>query len=197
MRRSCKHKQNKELFERSQAALRDAKEAEDKGLINLFYFDESGFSQEPCVPYAWQPKGGQLKIPSVKSKRINVLGFMNRANKLFYYPIIGSVNSKTVIDVFDDFANEMMAPEYSSNDRYTVVMIDNASIHTSKEFREKLDDWMIDKKLIVCFLPTYSPELNLIEILWRKMKYEWIDIMTIMDFRKFEREVNRVLRIIR
>ena len=25
------------------------------------------------------------------------------------------------------------------------------------------------------------------------MKYEWIDIMTIMDFRKFEREVNRVL----
>ncbi|MEQ9437750.1 MAG: transposase [Cyclobacteriaceae bacterium] len=24
------------------------------------------------------------------------------------------------------------------------------------------------------FLPTYSPQLNLIEILWRKMKYEWL-----------------------
>ncbi|MFK0574097.1 MAG: hypothetical protein RM811_023995, partial [Endozoicomonas sp.] len=46
------HKRDQEHFERCQTALKDAKEAEDKGLINLFYFDESGFSQEPCVPYA-------------------------------------------------------------------------------------------------------------------------------------------------
>ena len=25
-------------------------------------------------------------------------------------------------------------------------------------------------------LPSYSPELNLIEILWRFIKYEWIDV---------------------
>ena len=24
------------------------------------------------------------------------------------------------------------------------------------------------------FLPAYSPELNRIEILWKKMKYEWL-----------------------
>lgn len=172
--------------------MEDAKEAERQGLINLFYFDESGFSQEPCVPYAWQPEGGQLRIPSVKSKRVNVLGFMNRGNHLFYYPVTGKVNSQTVIDVFDNFAEHMAAPEYSSGNRYTVVMIDNASIHTSKQFRERLDDWMIDKKLIACFLPTYSPELNLIEILWRKVKYEWLNLLAIMDFEAFEQEVIRV-----
>ena len=74
--------------------MKEAQNAEDKGLVNLFYFDESGFSQEPCVPYGWQEKGSQLEIPSVKSKRINVLGFMNRANDLFYYPVTGCVNSE-------------------------------------------------------------------------------------------------------
>ena len=64
-----------------------------------------------------------------------------------------------------------------------------ASIHTSKEFRAKIDDWILEKKLIVCFLPTYSPELNLIEILWQKAKYEWINILSIMNFKSFEQEV--------
>ena len=26
------------------------------------------------------------------------------------------------------------------------------------------------------FLPPYCPELNLIEILWRKLKYEWLPL---------------------
>lgn len=192
VRRSCRHKRDQEHFERCQAALKDAKEAEDKGLINLFYFDESGFSQEPCVPYAWQQKGEQLRIPSVKSKRINVLGFMNRSNDLFYYPVIGMVDSQVVIDVFKDFADQMADQKYSSGDRYTVVMVDNASIHTSKLFREELADWAIEKKVLVCYLPTYSPELNLIEKLWEKVKYEWLNLFEIMDFATFEAEVKRV-----
>jgi len=166
VRRSCSHKRDQEQFDRCHKALAGAKKAEDKGLVNLFYFDESGFSQDPSVPYAWQPKGKQLRIPSVKSKRINVLGFINRSNDLFYYPVVGMVDSQTVINVFNDFAEKMAAPKYTSEDRYTVVMVDNASIHTSRLFREKLTDWAIEKKILVCYLPTYSPELNLIEILW-------------------------------
>ena len=146
LRKSCKHKRDEEQFQRSKVALNNALEAEEKGSINLFYFDESGFSQEPCVPYGWQEKGEQLRLPSVRSKRVKVLGFMNRVRYLFYYPVIGSVDSKTVIDIFDYFAYQMTAPEYGANDRYTVVIIDNASIHTSKAFRAKLDDWILQKK---------------------------------------------------
>ena len=113
--------------------------------VNLFYFDEAGFSQQPCVPYAWQKKGDQLRIPSVKSSRINVLGFMNRDNDLFYSAVIGSVSTDEVIRIFDDFAEKMQDQKYSSNDRYTVVMIDNASIHTCKKFRDKLMDWWIGR----------------------------------------------------
>lgn len=31
-----------------------------------------------------------------------------------------------------------------------------------------------DKDLYLFFLPAYSPHLNLIEMLWRKIKYEWL-----------------------
>ena len=73
-RKSCKHKRNEEQFRCCQSALIDAQEAERKGLINLFYFDESGFSQEPCVPYGWQEKGKQL-VPIQKQNAKNKPAF--------------------------------------------------------------------------------------------------------------------------
>ncbi|MDQ7090461.1 MAG: hypothetical protein Q9M50_07425 [Methylococcales bacterium] len=35
-----------------------------EGKINLYYFDGSGFSLNPSVPYAWQEKGAILELPS-------------------------------------------------------------------------------------------------------------------------------------
>jgi transposase len=57
----------------------------------------------------------------------------------------------------------------------TVLVIDNASIHTSNAFLEKQAEWKA-KGLTIFFLPTYSPELNIIEILWRFIKYSWLEI---------------------
>ena len=58
VRRSCSHKRDQEHFDRCHKALAEAKEAEDKGLINLFYFDESGFSQEPSGALRLAATGG-------------------------------------------------------------------------------------------------------------------------------------------
>src|SRR5207253_8317820 len=55
--------------------------------------------------------------------------------------------------------------------RYCVI--DNASVHTSEEFAECLPRWK-KQGLIIKYLSTYSPELNLIEILWRNIKYTWL-----------------------
>ena len=62
---------------------------------------------------------------------------MNRDNDLFYYPVVGSVTGDEVVRVFDDFAEKMQDQKYSANDRYTLVVVDNASIHTCKKFKEK------------------------------------------------------------
>jgi transposase len=55
----------------------------------------------------------------------------------------------------------------------TVLIFDNAPWHTSNKVLMMQKEWE-QKKLYIFFLPTYSPHLNLIETLWRKIKYEWL-----------------------
>lgn len=55
-----------------------------------------------------------------------------------------------------------------------VVILDNASIHTAKKL-EPYWGLLEEKGMRFYFLPPYSPELNRIELLWHKMKYEWLN----------------------
>ena len=48
-------------------------------------------------------------------------------------------------------------------------------------------------KLIIKFLPTYSPELNIIEILWRFIKYYWLPFSAYLSFEDLVREVENIL----
>jgi hypothetical protein len=48
-----------------------------QGFIDLFFGDEAGFSLNLNVPYGWQFPGEPIRILPQRSKRINVLGFMN------------------------------------------------------------------------------------------------------------------------
>lgn len=54
-----------------------------------------------------------------------------------------------------------------------VVILDNASIHTAKKLKPYWE-LLEEKGMRFYFLPPYSPELNRIELLWRKIKYEWL-----------------------
>jgi hypothetical protein len=59
------------------------KEQEKNGKIDLRYFDESGFSLFPSIPYAWQEKGSTITLMSCQSKRLNVLELMNLKNDVY------------------------------------------------------------------------------------------------------------------
>lgn len=52
-----------------------------------------------------------------------------------------------------------------------VVILDNASIHTATKLKPYWD-LLEEKGMQFYFLPPYSIELNRIELLWHKMKYE-------------------------
>jgi transposase len=137
------------------------------GEIDLRYVDETGFCLEPYVPYAWQEKGEQIVVDSQISKRLNVFGILNRRQELEVFLFESSINSDAVIGCIDLFSEKIKME--------TVLVIDNASIHTSNAFLEKQAEWEV-KGLTIFFLPTYSPELNIIEILWRFIKYQWLEI---------------------
>ena len=47
--------------------------------------------------------------------------------------------------------------------------------------------------LYLWFLPPYCPELNLIEILWKKIKYYWLPIDAYNSFEKLDECLCQVL----
>jgi transposase len=165
VRKSLKHLRDPEAFAQCQRELAALQHQEDEGKIDLYYFDESGFTLEPYIPYAWQAPGTVIQLPATKYARINVLGFMNRKNDLHPFLFEQSVNTSVVVACFDTFSACLT--------KKTVVIMDNASIHTSEEFEAHIPRWK-KKGLHIKYLSEYSPELNLIEILWRTIKYHWL-----------------------
>jgi transposase len=62
----------------------------------------------------------------------------------------------------------------------TVIVLDNARIHTSRIIKERIKVWQ-QRGLYLFYLPRYSPHLNIVEILWRKLKYEWLSPLDYQD----------------
>jgi len=166
------------------------RELEDKGLVELYFCDEAGFNQAPSVPYAWQDRGQPIALPAAKGRNYNVLGIIRRDNSLRAYGVEGSINSETAIACIESFCAERereagLPPAY--------LVIDNAPIHGSNAFREKEKEWE-KRGLRLKRLPAYSPELNLIEILWRKIKYGWLPFDAYATFENLVKQVDRIIQ---
>jgi len=138
---------------------------EEQGLIDLLFTDECGFSLSPSIPYGWQPIGKQLGIRSSKDRVANLFGLLSRQGKLKVYSTSKSINSQFIIECIDEIALTVKRP--------TVLVMDNAPWHRAENLLKKQKEW-VQKDVYLFFLPTYSPHLNLIETLWRKIKYEWL-----------------------
>ena len=184
VRKSLRKKRNQEDFDASKEEIEQLIQQHKESEIDLCYFDESGFTLEPSVPYAWQQRGQTIEIPSSKSKRLNVLGFVNRDCEFQSFVFEGTVNSSIVTACIDEFSHQIKKP--------TTLIIDNASTHTSNEFNEKLQQWK-ERKLSIYRIPPYSPELNMIEIVWRKIKYEWLPFSAYESYLSLKKELFNVL----
>lgn len=157
---------------------------EDSGYIDLYFGDESHFGLTPNVPYAWQTKENPILLPSAKGKFLNVVGLMNRKNELFFEVSETTFNSDKLISFMDKFMRQIV--------KKTVVILDNAPIHKSKKFKAKIKEWE-ENDLLIYFLPPYSPELNLIEILWRRIKYQWLSFEAYQCFQNLKERLSYVL----
>lgn len=78
------------------------------------------------------------------------------------------MNSEMFIALVEDFIAQNVKQK-------TILVLDKASTYTSQAVKEKIRDWQ-KQNLWIQFLPSYSPELNLIEIVWKQMKHHWIAV---------------------
>lgn len=137
----------------------------ESGRIKLYFGDESGFSLTPCVPYGWIKKGEDACILSQRSPRMNVFGLLGTDHHLLTYQKNGSLNATFIIQCLDAFCLSITKP--------TVIVLDNASLHTCQLLEAKRQDWE-RQGLYLFFLPKYSPHLNRIERFWKQVKYHWL-----------------------
>lgn len=153
------------IYAAKKADLRELENLAEQGLIDLFYGDESQVSSQGYVPYGWQFADEKLAILVEKAYKINIFGLISRANQCTSAMTQKNIDSQFVVQQLDQWSFKIS--------KATFVVLDNASIHQSKLFQESLAIWQ-NRGLYIFFLPPYSPHLNIAEIMWRKLKTEWL-----------------------
>ncbi len=155
--------------------------------LNLWFFDEAAFSLTPSLPYAWQQIGETIELPFQRGTSYSALGFVDLESNFFSYEIAGTVNSEVAIAVMDRFADQLSG--------FNIVVLDNAPVHRSKAFEARTDYWA-KQGLHLFYLPPYSPELNLIEMVWRAIKHRWLPLRAFRSAQNLWDELGDVLAAI-
>lgn len=183
-KRSSKPHRDQVLFTFFKEELQALKACEERAEIDLFFYDEMGINLIPSIAMGWQKRGQVVEIASKKSSNISTAGFLSRDNRFEAFVVEGAINSEMVVKMFDDFSHNLL--------KKTVVILDNASTHTSKLFKEHIKIWR-QRGLLIQFIPPYCPELNYIEILWRKIKYEWLEFEAYLSKTSLLLHLNNIL----
>lgn len=166
IRRSCRHLRDETAYEFFKTELAELQAWAATGAVDLCYGDEMGLNRQALVPYGWQPIGASPAfVPATPSGNLTTLGFFYQDNRLESYVLPGAMTSAMLVRCVDDFASRLIRP--------TVLILDNASSHTSAFFKSHLAVWQ-SKGLLIQYIPAYCPELNLIECLWKQIKYHWL-----------------------
>jgi transposase len=131
-----------------------------KGLI--LFEDEASFAQWGSLSYTWARRGHQPEVPtSGKRKGYKVFGAIEYfSGRLFCQGIEGRFNS----DSYQAFLQMIMA----QTTEHLFLIHDGARYHTSaatKAFLAAHHDRITEHPL-----PSYSPDYNPIEYLWKKTK---------------------------
>ena len=154
-----------EVYEHKKAILGELENLSEDARIDLYYLDESRVSVEPCIPYGWQFPDEAVFMPSAKGNGLNCLAILGRNNRCLIETTEQTINSQMIFERLEAFSTELEKP--------TVIVLDNARIHCVQIIKERIKVWQM-RGLYLFYLPRYSPHLNIVETLWRKLKYEWL-----------------------
>jgi len=128
----------------------------------LLFGDEASFAQWGSLSYTWALRGQQPVVKTTgKRKAYKVFGLIDLfSGQLFYQAIEARFNSDSYIAFLKQVLRQTQQPVF--------LVQDGARYHTSKATRQFFHEQT--KRLTVAQLPSYSPDYNPIEFLWRALK---------------------------
>jgi transposase len=135
----------------------------------VLYQDEKG-------PIATKTYGGtswsQVQSKVERAQKINgilnVFGVYDHTNDQMYTHSYRNKTGKQFLDFI-----KRINKKYASEIKQIFLVLDNISIHRSKKVRETIEKRY--PRINLVFLPTRSPELNLIEVRWMWMQRQAIN----------------------
>ncbi len=155
-----------------------------RGWIELYYGDEARVSLEANVPYGWQFTDEEVSMPVEKGGGLNLFGLIKRNNQLIYQTTTEKITSAFIFEQLEQLSMQIKT--------LTVVVFDNATVHTAGIIKERLEAWQ-KRGLYIFYLPKSSPHLNIAEILWRKLKYERLSATDYVDKQQLHYSVRKIL----
>jgi transposase len=156
-----KIKEQREFLEEKLNPRLDKAEA---GSLKLFFVDASHFVHGAFLCYVWSFVRLFLRTPSGR-KRLNVLGALDYATKqLVTITNLTYITSTTVCELLTTLATQYPGIPIT-------LVLDNARYQHCR----LVEDLAASLGIELLFLPSYSPNLNLIERLWKFVKSECLN----------------------
>lgn len=164
-----------------------------KKLVNeeidhVLFEDESMIRDYQAIQKTWFIKGKQRIVPTYgKHEGVKLVGVLNYETGAVYC----EEHAKYDAEVFLGFLKNVV--DSYSNGRI-VLILDNARIHHAKLLQPYLDS--MKERLELVFLPPYSPNLNIIEGLWKWLKSEVINNVFFPNVCQIQKAVRSFIKYI-
>ena len=168
--------------------------------LQVWFWDETGFSLRVIRRKTWGRKGYRKKVTGQRRKgRVNIMGGLRYHDKKRINFVIKKGNADVFheqIKLLNIFLMEEWIGQGKQSEDFTkcsakiVIILDNASFHKRKDILEKIVSEM--PNIILEFLPPYSPDYKLIELVWHSAK-EYIAHRLFESVEQLEELLNKLL----
>lgn len=149
---------------------------------HVFFVDAAHFVLQPFLGFLWSFVRRFIKAPAGR-QRFNVLGALHATTRqLVTITNTGYVNAHTVAALLSELAA-------SFADRPITLVLDNARYQHCRFIKELAAHLRIE----LLFLPAYSPNLNLIERLWKFVKKQCLYSKYYAAFAEFKQAIEDCL----
>lgn len=133
----------------------------------VYYADGVHPTHNSRSTYAWIEKGEEFPQPTVSGRdRVNINGLLNAYDVTDV--IAHDCDSVNALSTKALYEKALIKPPEAS---VIYIISDNAKYYRNKDLRE----WIKGTKIVQLFLPAYSPNLNLIERLWKFLRKKVIN----------------------
>jgi len=155
---------------------------------SLFFGDEASFALWGSLSFTWGRKGHQPQVPTTGLRK--------------GYKVFGAIEFFTGRLIYQGTEARFQSDSYQSFLQYllsqvsgTIILIqDGARYHTSKATREFFDQHK--ERLTVYQLPSYSPDYNPIEYLWKKVKTQATHNRYFAEFVYLVKSVDQAFKVL-